>query len=302
MANIGFAFYHIEKGKGKCYNLGHHIDRTPGKEYTYQFADPTKQSNNKNIIVNDYCKMPLNKAINQAIKDRYKGGKKLRSDAIKYLKHSFTGTNKRMHEIFENKNLRIEWAQACLNFIDEEFEIDNIVRFAIHLDEKTPHIHCITVPITYDGRLSAKDIVGNIKNIKNLQTRYAEKVERFGLKRGVNPQLSHSELIEWHKDVREELKAREEKRDALDAEISNLRAKLSSLTAKKVLTDVFLPKKKDKQINELLEKIAELERTNAKNQEEILKMYKGNENQKELLQSVYNENLKLKETIQNLKL
>ena len=38
---------------------------------------------------------------------------------------------------------------------------ENITRFAVHLDEKTPHIHCVFVPITEDGRLSAGDWVGN---------------------------------------------------------------------------------------------------------------------------------------------
>ncbi len=35
----------------------------------------------------------------------------------------------------------------------------------IHVDEKTPHMHLSFVPITEDGRLSAKDIVGNRKKL-----------------------------------------------------------------------------------------------------------------------------------------
>ena len=36
---------------------------------------------------------------------------------------------------------------------------ENIVRFTLHMDERTPHIHWVFVPITEDGRLSAKEIL-----------------------------------------------------------------------------------------------------------------------------------------------
>jgi hypothetical protein len=36
------------------------------------------------------------------------------------------------------------------------------------MDEKTPHMHLSFVPLTADGRLSAKDIVGNRKKHRGL--------------------------------------------------------------------------------------------------------------------------------------
>jgi len=38
---------------------------------------------------------------------------------------------------------------------------ENIFTAVVHLDEKTPHMHLCFTPITQDGRLSAKDIIGN---------------------------------------------------------------------------------------------------------------------------------------------
>ena len=38
---------------------------------------------------------------------------------------------------------------------------ENIFSAVVHLDEKTPHMHLGVVPITKDGRLSAKEIIGN---------------------------------------------------------------------------------------------------------------------------------------------
>ncbi len=33
------------------------------------------------------------------------------------------------------------------------------------MDEKTPHLHVVFVPLTQDNRLSAKEIIGNRKKL-----------------------------------------------------------------------------------------------------------------------------------------
>ena len=40
------------------------------------------------------------------------------------------------------------------------------------MDEKTPHLHLCFVPLTADGRLSAKEIVGNRKNLVKWQDEF----------------------------------------------------------------------------------------------------------------------------------
>ena len=42
------------------------------------------------------------------------------------------------------------------------------------MDEKTPHMHLSFVPLTEDGRLSAKEIVGNKKKLTQWQDRFWE--------------------------------------------------------------------------------------------------------------------------------
>ena len=42
------------------------------------------------------------------------------------------------------------------------------------MDEKTPHMHLCFVPLTADGRLSAKEIVGNKKKLTQWQDRFWE--------------------------------------------------------------------------------------------------------------------------------
>ena len=41
----------------------------------------------------------------------------------------------------------------------------------VHVDEKTPHMHLCFVPSTPDGRLNAKEIIGN-KNLTKWQDEF----------------------------------------------------------------------------------------------------------------------------------
>ena len=46
------------------------------------------------------------------------------------------------------------------------------------MDEKTPHMHLSFVPLTVDGRLSAKEIVGNKKKLTQWQDKFWEHMVR----------------------------------------------------------------------------------------------------------------------------
>ena len=90
-----------------------------------------------------------------------------------------------MDKIENNSNLRKEWINANLEFIKKEFGEKNIVRFNVHRDEKTMHIHAVTVPLTEDGRLSARELLGNPKEMSQRQDRYADQMKSFGFQRGI---------------------------------------------------------------------------------------------------------------------
>lgn len=52
-----------------------------------------------------------------------------------------------------------------LEFIKQHQAPETILSAVVHMDEKTPHMHLCFVPLTEDGRLSAKDILGNRKKL-----------------------------------------------------------------------------------------------------------------------------------------
>ena len=169
---MGYAVYHTEKGKISSGGIGKHIDREPGAEHTYQHSDPSKRNLNQSFAVTEHCKKPLHQAISDRISEGYnhrnKAGelKAIRKDAVKYSTHILTGTHEDMKRIEKSQEEMTKWVKANLAFASEEFGKENIVRFVLHRDEKTPHLHVVTVNLTEDGRLSAKEIIGNAKDME----------------------------------------------------------------------------------------------------------------------------------------
>jgi Plasmid recombination enzyme len=68
----------------------------------------------------------------------------------------------------------------------------------IHRDEKTPHLSAFVVPLTQDGRLSAKDFIGNKAKMTADQTTFAKSVEHLGLQRGIERSKATHTSIKQH--------------------------------------------------------------------------------------------------------
>ncbi|MGZ7224831.1 plasmid recombination protein, partial [Streptococcus pyogenes] len=65
-----------------------------------------------------------------------------------------------------------------------KYGADRIVTASIHRDEATPHLSAFVVPLTQDGRLSAKEFIGGRDKMRADQTSFAEVVRDLGLERG----------------------------------------------------------------------------------------------------------------------
>ena len=205
---MGFCVYHFEKGKSQASAIGNHIDRKEGKEHSYKNADPSKSAENIFFKCNGHNK-PLQKAINDRIKEGYKGKKAIRKDAVKYLKHVLTGSHEDMIKLSKDKSKFNSWIRKNYDFMEEEFGKENIVRFVLHLDERTPHLHCVTVPLTEDGKLSAKLVTGDRTALQERQTRYANSMQEFNLQRGVEgSKAKHTTLKEYYGAINKENKTK----------------------------------------------------------------------------------------------
>ena len=180
---------HMQKMKGSGGGMGNHVDRVEGKEHSFENADPTRTHLNREMVQDKYKNISLPEAIALRIKEGYncrtKGGelKKIYTDAIKFVELNLSGSHDRMKEIEKNPVLLDAWYKENFEFAKAKYGEENIVRFTLHLDETTPHIHCLFVPLTPDGRLCANDLVKK-KDLYELQDNYAEKMHHYGLERG----------------------------------------------------------------------------------------------------------------------
>jgi hypothetical protein len=75
-----------------------------------------------------------------------------------------------------------EWVQASISWAKKEFGA-NLIDTVLHMDESTPHLHVLTVPLTHDGRLCAKELTMRAE-MQRRQTDYAKAMRPFGLERG----------------------------------------------------------------------------------------------------------------------
>jgi RecA/RadA recombinase len=117
------------------------------------------------------------------------------------------------------------WVSDNLNFLRQKYGA-NLVAFTLHQDEKTPHIHAIVVPITADGRLSAKELF-NPKSLRSLQTEYAQAMQPHGLERGIEGSRAR------HQDMKQIYGLQEQTRQALESDLKPLQVPNLSLTIDK---------------------------------------------------------------------
>lgn len=110
-------------------------------------------------------------------------GAKTRSNSVLALDTIYTASP----DFFQGKANaeNDQFFQDCLKFHNDHF--GHIISAVVHYDETTPHLHVISVPLTKDGRLSARDVIGNKSKMSKTQDSFFEQVGRgYGLERGIH--------------------------------------------------------------------------------------------------------------------
>ncbi|HIZ57952.1 MAG TPA: plasmid recombination protein [Candidatus Faecalibacterium gallistercoris] len=99
-------------------------------------------------------------------------GCRTRKDSVRVVEVLFTATP----EFFKGKKLPEirQYFEETLRFFDQYQSRETIISAVVHMDEKTAHMHLSFVPLTPDGRLSAKEIVGNKKKLTWWQDKFWE--------------------------------------------------------------------------------------------------------------------------------
>ena len=79
---------------------------------------------------------------------------------------------------------------------------DRVVAAVVHRDEATPHLSAFVVPLTQDGRLSAKEFIGGRSKMREDQSTYAESVKKLGLERGIEgSRATHQTVQHYYESI-----------------------------------------------------------------------------------------------------
>lgn len=108
----------------------------------------------------------------------------------------FTATNEFFKDMTEEDIL--DWANTCMEFVYEDlgYTKEQVLHSVIHLDEKTPHIHCVVVPLVkkFDKRtnterftISKKQYIRDKIHLSELQDKYHKRLtdKGYDLERGI---------------------------------------------------------------------------------------------------------------------
>lgn len=93
----------------------------------------------------------------------------------------FDGLTKDRAALHQHPKFR-QWANNAMKWARQEFG-QNIIDVALHMDESSPHMHVLAVPLTQDGRLCAKEVLAR-SELTRRQDSYAKAMEELGLSRG----------------------------------------------------------------------------------------------------------------------
>lgn len=132
------------------------------------------------------------KEINRMVKE---AGCKVRRDSVMMVETLITASPEFMNSLPPEEQK--EYFTRALEFLSERVGKQNILSAVVHMDEKTPHMHLCFVPLTEDGRLSAKDIMGNKKKLTWWQDEFwKHMVKKFpDLERGESASLTGRDHI-----------------------------------------------------------------------------------------------------------
>lgn len=175
----------------------------------------------------------FNEYIDKQLAERYTGNKAIRKDAVRMVQVLFTSDSDFFDQLSAEQAK--DYFQSCYDWAAKRWGADNIISADIHLDEKTPHMHLNFVPLTADGRLSAKECIGSgSKALQQLQDDFYREVgAAYGLDRGRRADLISGEQPRKHQRVAEYKASTEyyqSQKNELQAASEALQDEVSALT------------------------------------------------------------------------
>lgn len=144
-------------------------------------------------LINGQKQIDYKEKIDQIIAENVTSNKAIRKDAVRLSEFLITSDKEFFDKISPSEAKR--YFETAYEFLADRYGEKNLIYATVHNDEKTPHMHVGFVPVTEDGRLSAKDFFGQKSKLVSLQDDFNKflKENDFDLERGVSSSRKHLE-------------------------------------------------------------------------------------------------------------
>lgn len=176
---VGYAVVHMMKIKsGAVGGIQSHNNREHEPK-TNPDVDMSRSEDNYDLISCDNYK----RSIKEKLSNLVESSRAVRKDAVVVCNFIVTSDNETMNALGADRQR--EFFQDSVKWFSDRYGADRVLNATVHMDETTPHLHIGVMPITQDGRLSAKAIFTKTE-MKAIQTEFTRDVgEKYGLERGV---------------------------------------------------------------------------------------------------------------------
>ena len=178
----------VSKSKHITSAQQHHTERWDDSfNHSNRMISPNKSKQNINLTHNTGT---YRERFENLIDQKYNGRRKkdgtssIRKDAVRMFQVSVNlgQYDDKWNRTVLDKDKKDKMVEVLKNdiypMLVEEFGgKDNILGAAIHMDESTPHLHLDVVPLTSDGKLSAKSFIDGPTDLSKKQTEWLEKAQ-----------------------------------------------------------------------------------------------------------------------------
>lgn len=141
-----------------------------------------------------------------------------------------------------------EWIKSNMEWIKKEFESKGaeLIRWDLHMDEQTPHIHAFVLTTDEKGMFNGTRYFAKKKMLENYQTTYAEAMKPYGLVRGISKKLTKAKHISSYEYMKQANKQIEQNIEMLKEDAVRIQNKAKELAqTEKVIDEKLTANKRE---------------------------------------------------------
>ena len=166
-----------------------HNERLKSEYKSNPKIDPNRSRLNYHLVEpNGKYKQRYTEMIEQA-------GCRTRANSVVMVETMLTASPEFISKL--NPEEQRQYFERAAAFLYNRIGKEHVISAIVHMDETSPHMHLCFCPITKDGRLSAKDILGNRARMSEWQDDFYEYMHGFypELERGLPSAITHRKHI-----------------------------------------------------------------------------------------------------------